>query len=55
MRPVEEIPHQPYGEIVRFLLEVGAPVPERVGRRRAVRVIAHLPSSYARRSHPDAE
>jgi ankyrin repeat protein len=28
---VEEIPVEPYAEIVRFLLEAGAPIPERVG------------------------
>jgi ankyrin repeat protein len=31
MRLVEEIPVEPYAEIVRFLLDAGATVPERVG------------------------
>lgn len=31
MRLVEEIPTEPYAEIVRFLLDAGAPVPERLG------------------------
>jgi ankyrin repeat protein len=43
---VEEIPSEPYAEIVRILLAAGAPVPERVGDSqhgpRAVNLIAEL-------------
>jgi ankyrin repeat protein len=43
---VEEIPSEPYAEIVRILLAAGAPVPERVGDPRhgprAVNLIAEL-------------
>jgi hypothetical protein len=31
MRPADEIPRQPYAEIVRELLAAGASVPDRVG------------------------
>jgi len=44
MRPIDEIPQEPYAEIVRMLLAVGAPVPERIGERgpRATMLIAEL-------------
>jgi ankyrin repeat protein len=44
MRIVDEIPAGPYAQIVRFLLDAGAPVPERVGetRARATTLIAEL-------------
>jgi len=44
MQPVDEIPHEPYAEIVRLLLAAGAAVPERVGdaRLRATAVLAEL-------------
>ena len=44
MRTVEEIPKQPYAEIVRILLDVGAPVPERIAAEgaRATMLIAEL-------------
>ncbi len=46
MRLVEEIPTEPYAEIVRLLLAAGAPVPDRVGDPdhgpRAVNLIAEL-------------
>ena len=32
MRTVEEIPKEPYAEIVRILLAAGATVPERIGK-----------------------
>ena len=35
MRPIDEIPTQPYAEIVRLLREAGAPVPERIGEHGA--------------------
>ena len=35
MRSVEEIRTQPYSEIIRFLLNAGAPVPDRVGENSA--------------------
>jgi ankyrin repeat protein len=35
MRTVDEIPRAPYAEIVRLLLAAGAPVPERIGEKRA--------------------
>ena len=35
MRSVEEIRTQPYSEIIRFLLDAGAPVPDRVGENGA--------------------
>jgi ankyrin repeat protein len=44
MRIVEEVPREPYAEIVRFLLDEGATVPERIGERgqRATMLIAEL-------------
>ena len=44
MRTVDEIPKDPYAEIVRLLLAAGAPVPERVGENgaRATMLIAEL-------------
>jgi hypothetical protein len=44
MQPHDEIPQQPYAEIVRFLLANGAPIPERVGANgpRARTLIAEL-------------
>jgi hypothetical protein len=46
MQLVEEIPAEPYAEIVRFLLGVGAPMPERVGEEgrgvRAMTILAEL-------------
>ena len=44
MRTVDEVPREPYAEIVRLLLAAGAPVPERVGERgaRATMLIAEL-------------
>ena len=44
MRTVDEIPNEPYAEIVRLLLAAGAPVPERVGENgaRATMLIAEL-------------
>ena len=45
MRLVEEIPREPYAEIVRVLLDAGAPVPERIGGDdgpRATTLIAEL-------------
>ncbi len=44
MRPVEEIPQEPYAEIVRILLAAGASVPERIGEQgaRGATLIAEL-------------
>ena len=44
MRPRDEIPRQPYAEIVRLLLDAGATIPERIGESgsRAVSLIAEL-------------
>jgi ankyrin repeat protein len=44
MRPVDEIPKEPYAEIVRMLLAAGATVPDRVGDNgpRGVMVLADL-------------
>ena len=44
MRIVEEIPKEPYAEIVRMLLAAGATVPERVGEHgeRGAMLIAEL-------------
>jgi len=44
MRTIDEIPTEPYAEIVRFLLAAGATVPERVGQNgaRATMLIAEL-------------
>ena len=44
MRIIDEIPEEPYAEIVRVLLAAGAPVPERVGegRARATMLMAEL-------------
>ena len=44
MRPVDEIPQEPYAEIVRILLDAGAPIPGRTGddRTRAAVLIAEL-------------
>jgi ankyrin repeat protein len=44
MQTIDEIPQEPYAEIVRFLLAAGAPVPERVGDEgaRATMLIAEL-------------
>ena len=44
MRLVDEIPREPYAEIVRLLLAAGAPVPERVAEKgaRATTLIAEL-------------
>jgi hypothetical protein len=43
-RIADEIPKQAYAEIVRLLLDAGAPVPERVGENgaRAATLIAEL-------------
>ena len=35
MRTVDEIPREPYAEIVRLLLAAGATVPDRVGENGA--------------------
>jgi hypothetical protein len=35
MRTVDEIPKEPYAEIVRILLAAGATVPERMGKNGA--------------------
>ncbi|MGA3363241.1 MAG: hypothetical protein ABSD82_14590 [Solirubrobacteraceae bacterium] len=44
MRTVDEIPKEPYAEIVRMLLDAGATVPERIGENgaRATMLIAEL-------------
>lgn len=44
MRIVDEIPSEPYAQIVRLLLDAGAPVPERIGEHgaRATMLIAEL-------------
>jgi hypothetical protein len=44
MRPIDEIPIDPYAEIVRILLAAGATVPERIGQNgpRGAMVIAEL-------------
>ena len=42
MRPVDEIPQQPYAEIVRILLDAGAPIPARVDGTRATTLITDL-------------
>ncbi len=44
MRTIEEIPTEPYAEIVKLLLTAGAPVPERIGENdaRATMLIAEL-------------
>jgi hypothetical protein len=44
MRPIDEIPKEPYAEIVRILLAAGAPVPERIGENgaRTTMLIAEL-------------
>jgi hypothetical protein len=44
MRTIEEIPKEPYAEIVRLLLAAGATVPNRVGDsgQRATMLIAEL-------------
>jgi ankyrin repeat protein len=44
MRTIDEIPSEPYAEIVRLLLAAGAPVPERIGEHgpRATTLIAEL-------------
>ena len=44
MRTVDEIPKEPYAEIVRMLLDAGAAVPERIGEKgpRATMLIAEL-------------
>jgi hypothetical protein len=44
MRTVDEVPTEPYAEIVRLLLAAGAPIPERIGERgpRAIMLIAEL-------------
>ena len=44
MRTIEEIPQEPYAEIVRMLLAAGAPVPERIAEHgaRATMLIAEL-------------
>jgi hypothetical protein len=35
MRTIDEIPKQPYAEIVRMLLATGAALPERIGANEA--------------------
>jgi ankyrin repeat protein len=44
MATIDEIPQEPYAEIVRLLLAAGAPVPERIGEHggRATTLIAEL-------------
>lgn len=44
MRTIDEVPREPYAEIVRLLLAAGAPVPDRVGETgaRASMLIAEL-------------
>lgn len=44
MRPIDEIPQEPYAEIVRILLDAGATVPDRIGEHgtRAAELIAEL-------------
>jgi hypothetical protein len=44
MRPIDEIPREPYAAIVQALLAAGAPVPERIGEHgaRAAMLIAEL-------------
>lgn len=44
MQVIEEIPKEPYAEIVRMLLAAGAAVPERVGETgaRGTTLIAEL-------------
>ena len=44
MRTIDEIPKEPYAEIVRILLAAGATVPERIGENgaRAAMLIAEL-------------
>jgi len=44
MRTVDEIPKEPYAEIVRILLAAGAAVPERIGEHgpRATTLMAEL-------------
>jgi hypothetical protein len=44
MRILDEIPKEPYAEIVRILLAAGAAVPERIGENgaRATMLIAEL-------------
>ena len=44
MMTVDEIPTQPYAAIVRFLLDRGATVPERIGESgpRATTLLAEL-------------
>ena len=44
MQTDDEIPKAPYAEIVRFLLDAGAEIPERIGERgrRATTLIAEL-------------
>jgi hypothetical protein len=44
MRNVDEVPQEPYREIVELLLAVGAPVPDRIGENgpRAAMLIAEL-------------
>jgi hypothetical protein len=44
MRTIDEIPKEPYAEIVRMLLAAGATVPDRVGNNgpRATTLMAEL-------------
>jgi hypothetical protein len=44
MRTVDEIPKEPYAEIIRILLAAGATVPERIGENgaRATMLLAEL-------------
>jgi hypothetical protein len=44
MRTIEEIPKEPYAEIVEILLHAGATIPERIGENgaRATMLIAEL-------------
>jgi ankyrin repeat protein len=44
MQPIEEIPTEPYAEIVRILIAAGAPIPERIGETgtRTTTLIAEL-------------
>ena len=44
MRTIDEIPTEPYAEIVRILLAAGAIVPERIGDNgaRATMLVAEL-------------
>jgi hypothetical protein len=44
MRPIDEIPREPYAELARMLLDAGATIPNRIGARgaRATTLLAEL-------------